>query len=120
MGLAQHRARLYHQTATRPAQPSFVLRTSLSQEVTNGRFEVNGVLVGVAAAKHPVGGWLGGVCTTWYRGIAVLEAQWGDSEATPLCLDEKGLSSVVTEQCGLLVGSEQDSILGKDQTQGAW
>ena len=97
MGLTQHRARLYHQTAARPPQPSFTLRTSLSQEVTNGRFEVSRVFVGVAAAEHPVGGWLGGVCTTWCRGIAVLEAQWGDREATPLCLDEKGLSSVVTK-----------------------
>ena len=63
---------------------------------------------------------MAGMCTTWGREVAVLEAQWGAIAATPLIWAAKRLNSPVTKQWELLGGNEQDSIPGKDQTKGAW
>ena len=50
---------------------------------------------------------MAGMCTTWGREVAVLEAQWGAIAATPLIWAAKRLNSPVTKQWELLGGNEQ-------------
>jgi len=70
--------------------------------------------------EHPVGGCTVGVRTKKDRYVMVLEAYLGFRQSFWKSTQLQHQQIARTKQWGLLVGSEQDSILGKDQTQGAW
>ena len=63
------------------------------------------------------------MCMTWSREVTVLEVEWCGSAVAPLFLVEKASNVHYSHEAvgiAMLRGSEQDSILGKSQVEGAW